>query len=378
LRAAARASLGLPAVRRGSLEKAKLTASDGAAGDQFGASVAISNSTAVVGAWAKDSSTGAAYVFVRSETGTWSEQAKLTASDGVESGFFGQSVAVSGSTAVVGAFGRDAAYVFVRSGTIWSQQAELTASDGAPGDGFGISVALSGSRLVVGSDFNNGVTGAAYVFVRSATAWSEQAKLTASDGAGYDRFGGSVAISGSSVVVGAVGNDFYTGAAYVFERAGMTWPERAKLTASDGAGFERFGESVAITGSRVVVGASGHPDAGAAYVFVRSETGTWSEQAKLTASDGVVGDRFGSSVAIVGPTAVAGAPGRKTSTGAAYVFVRSGTTWPQQARLTASDGARRDGLGSSVAISGSRVIVGAPSVSRTPSTGAAYLYVLPQ
>jgi len=131
---------------------------------------------------------------------------------------FGASVAISGSTAVVGAFNKNsatgAAYVFARSGTAWSQQAELTAADGAPGDNFGNAIAISGSTAVIGAPGENSYTGAAYVFTRSGTIWSQQAKLTASDAAQYGHFGWSVAISGSTAIVGAPWNPAV--AAYVF------------------------------------------------------------------------------------------------------------------------------------------------------------------
>jgi hypothetical protein len=203
-------------------QQAKLTASDAAAGDQLGYSVAISGSTAVVSALAKNAATGAAYVFTHTTTG-WSQQAKLTASDAASPDEFGSSVAVSGSTAVVGSFnnnsGAGAAYVFARSGTTWSQQAKLTASDAASGDAFGESVALYGSTAVVSAPVKNSNTGAAYVFARSGTSWSQQAKLTASDGASGDSFGYSVAISGSTAVIGAYGHNNATGAGYVFGNA---------------------------------------------------------------------------------------------------------------------------------------------------------------
>jgi hypothetical protein len=148
------------------------------------------------------------------------KRTKLTASDGATDDQFGHSVAVSDSTAVVGAHGHNsatgAAYVFVRSGTTWSQQAELTASDATAGDDFGWSVAVSGSTAVVGAQYRNAETGAAYVFVRSGATWSQQAQLTASDGATNAYFGFSVAVSGSTAVVGAYGHNSGTGAAYVF------------------------------------------------------------------------------------------------------------------------------------------------------------------
>ncbi len=309
-------------------EQAKLTASDAAILDDFGFSVAFSGSTAVVGAMSKNSATGAAYVFVRSGT-SWTQQAKLTASDGAAGDLFGSSVAIAGSTAVVTAVdkksltGADqvgAAYVFVRSGTIWTQQAKLTASDGAAYDQFGYAVAISGSTAIVGADGKNSGTGAAYVFVRSGTTWKQEAELTAADGASNDQLGLSVAMSNSTVVVGAVHNGSVKGAAYVFVGSGTSWSQQAKLTASDVASGGEFGVSVAISGSTVVVGADRQRTfTGAAYVFVRSGP-TWSHKTKLTASDGVPNDGFGRSVAISGSTVVVGALNNSLN-GAAYVYL---------------------------------------------------------
>ena len=376
LQAAARRTLRAPAGPAGrAVQQAKLTASDGVPGDTFGNSVAISGSTAVVGAFYKNSQAGAAYVFVRSGT-AWSQQAKLTASDGFSFDRFGYSVAISGPTVVVGAYGKNsetgAAYVFARSGTAWSQQAKLTASDAQSFDDFGYSVAICGSTVVVGAPAKHRFTGAAYVFARSGTAWHQQAKLTASDGK-RGSFGNSVAISGPTVVVGAESKNFFTGAAYVFARSGTAWRQQARLTASDPAQRSDFGYSVAISGPTVVVGANhlSGSGTGAAYVFVRSAT-AWHQQAKLTAPGPATIDYFGWSVAILGSTAVVGAPGQ-TSPGAAYVFVLSGTAWSQQAKLTASDGASRDFFGGSVAIWRSTAVVGADG--NNSATGAAYVFV---
>jgi hypothetical protein len=179
----------------------------------------------VVGALYKNSQTGAAYVFVRAAT--WLQQAKLTASDAAAGDFFGNSVAFSGSTAVVGAMNKNnqagAAYVFVRSGTTWTQQAKLTASDGITGDEFGSSVALSGSIAVVGAPGKVNFVGAAYAFVRSGTTWLQRAKVGATDTVGADDFGASVAVfsrpAGTIAVVGAPTKAANTGAAYVFSTA---------------------------------------------------------------------------------------------------------------------------------------------------------------
>ncbi|MGB8013396.1 MAG: choice-of-anchor D domain-containing protein [Terriglobales bacterium] len=328
---------------------------------------------------------------------TWSQQAELTASDGAADDNFGSSVAVSGNTVVVGAPShtvgsntlQGAAYVFVQSGETWSQQAELTSSDGAKNDEFGGSVAVSGSLLVVGAPNktvgSNASQGEAYVFVQIGETWNQQAELTASDGTAGDGFG-SVAASEGTVVVGApyhtVASNFWQGAAYVFEQNGATWSQQAELTASDGGAYDNFG-GVAESGSTVVVGATGHTvgsnaSQGAAYVFVESGA-TWSQQAELAASDGAAGDHFGL-VAVNGSIAVVGAGGHKAGLnkgqGAVYVFAQNGNTWSQQTEVTASDGAAGDHFGV-VAISGGTIMVGTPfvEVGSNPNQGAAYVFV---
>jgi len=370
LRAAVGRTLGVPATAAtGASQQAKLTAADAAVNDYFGLSVAIYGSTAVVGAPYKNTGT-AAYVFVRSGS-AWSQQAKLTAADSTSGDLFGSSVAIYGSTVLVGAPGANsftgAAYVFARSGTAWSQQAKLTAASGGE---FGWSVALYGSTAVVSAPYENSQTGAAYVFARSGTAWSQQAILTAAHGAPSDRFGWSVAIYGSTAVVGAPYRK--SGTAYVFARSGTAWSQQAQLAATDGAVGGLFGSSVAIYGSTALVSAPHeNSDTGAAYVFARSGT-AWSQQAKLTAR-GTSGESLGWSVAIYGSTAVLGAPSNQFDTGAAYVFARSGTAWSQQAKLTAADAASSDDFGGSVALYGSTAIAGAPY--KNSNTGAAYVFV---
>jgi hypothetical protein len=381
LRTAVRKTLGLPGIRAGTTwsQQTELTASGGVANDNAGYSVAISGSTAVVGAYGRSSAAGAAYVFVRSGT-TWSQQAEIDDPAAATGDDFGWSVAISGSTVVVGADqdgngGSGAAYVFVRSGTTWSQQATLADPGGAGGDLFGYSVAVSGSTAVVGAEGSNSSTGAAYVFVRSGTTWSQQAPLTASDGAPDDFFGVSVAVSGSTAVVGADGNNTFAGAGYVFVRSGTNWSQQAEIADPGAALDDFFGVSVAVSGSTAVVGATGaNSGTGAAYVFVRSGT-NWSQQAELTASDAASGADFGDSVALTGATLAVGADGLAGSANgaAAYVFVRAGTAWSQETELT--DGASNDAFGISVGISGTTAVVGASSTNSF--TGAAYVFVAP-
>ena len=390
-------------VGEGFEQTAKLTADDGAVADFLGTSVAISGDTAIVGSPQDDvganGDQGSAYIFVRSGT-TWIQQQKLTASDGAAMDIFGYSVAIFGDTAIVGAPPSDvgtnteqgSAYIFVHSGTTWSQQQKLTAADGAAGDIFGSSVAISGDTVIVGATFDtvgaNTGQGSAYIFVRSGTTWSQQQKLTASDGAANDEFG-DVAISGDTAIVGSifddVGANANQGSAYIFVRSGTTWSEQQKLTSADGAVGDRFGFLPAISGETAIVGAPTddvgvNANQGSAYVFVRSGT-TWSEQQKLTAADGAASAQFGFSSAISGETAIIGANvddvGANGNQGSAYVFLRSGTTWSQQQKLTASDGAEFDNFGTHVAISGETAIVGSPfhSVGAIAVQGSAYVFV---
>jgi RHS repeat-associated protein len=386
-------------------EQDKLTASDGAASDFFGRSVAISGDTAVVGAYRDDdngSDSGSAYIYVRDGSGNWNQQAKVTASDGAANDWFGWSVAISGDTAVVGAFQDDdngtdsgSAYIYVQDGNgNWNQQAKLTASDGVAGDLFGWSVAISGDTAIVGAngDDDNGTdSGSAYIHVRDSSGnWNQQAKLTASDGAASDFFGRSVAISGDTAVAGAYFDDdngSNSGSAYVYVRDGSgNWNQQAKLTASDGAANDWFGHSVAISGDTAVVGAYFDDDngsnSGSAYIFVRDGNGNWNQQAKLTASDGAASDWFGFSVAIRGDTAVGGSrldDDNGTGSGSAYIYVRDGNgDWNQQAKLTASDGAASDNFGHSVAISGDTIAVGASQDDDNGSdSGSAYIFHTP-
>ncbi|WP_456406423.1 FG-GAP repeat protein, partial [Thiolapillus sp.] len=372
----------------------KVFASDAGAGDLFGTKVALSGDTALVGAFHDDDNgadSGSAYVFVRSGD-TWTQQAKLTPSDGATEDLFGFPVALSGDTALIGAFKDDdngvdsgSAYVFVRSGATWTQQAKLTASDGAADDWFGYAAALSGDTALVGAYYDDARTGAAYVFVRSGATWTQQAKLLADDAAANASFGFSVDLSGDTALVGAytdaangVSN---SGAAYVFVRSGATWTQQAKLTASDGAFNDRLGADVALSDDTALVGAIWDDDKGAdsgsVYVFARSGA-TWSQQAKLTASDGAAGDWFGRSVALSGDNALVGAfkdDDNGADSGSAYLFVRSGSSWSEQLKLTTSDGAAGDGLGFDLALEGDTALLGANGDDdEGDNAGAAYFY----
>jgi hypothetical protein len=327
--------------------EAKLLASDGAEGDYFGLFVSIDGDTALIGAGCDDDNginSGSAYIFIRNGT-TWSQQSKLLTSDGAEGDYFG-TVSIDGNTALIGAWNDDnsgSAYIFIRNGTTWSQQSKLLASDGATDDFFGWSVSIDGDTALIGAhgDDDNGVdSGSAYIFIRNGTTWSEQAKLHASDGTEGDYFSYSVSIDGDTALIGTRDDDdngINSGSAYIFIRNGTTWSQQTKLHASDGTEGDRFGRSVSIDGDTALIGAWGDDNngdySGSAYIFIRNGT-TWSQQAKLHASDGTEGDYFGRSVSIDGDTPIIGAYGDDDNgdySGSVYVFTKEIPNHPPSA-----------------------------------------------
>ena len=396
-------------------QRTKLTASDAVAVDWFGSAVSINGNRAVVGAFQSDCGSffgcGAAYVF-HFDGASWTQKAKLTASDAAETDWFGFSVSISGTTAVVGAFknncvaGNDcgAVYLYEFDGTTWTQVAKLTVSDAAANDQLGYSVAISGDTVIAGArmvDCAAGINcGAAYVFEKPSSGWldiTETAKLTASDAASEDRLGVSVAMDGDAVIVGAYWVDCATevncGAAYVFDRPVAGWvdmTETAKLTVSDAAGSDEFGISVSMDAGTAVVGARwvscpAGSDCGAAYVFEKPAGGwaTATETAKLTASDAAASDRFGHSVSLSGDTVVIGAQSAdclpQTDCGAAYVFREPIGGWSnatESAKLTASDAAQTDWLGASVSVSGDTTVLGAQLADCSAGIDCGAVYVL--
>ncbi len=377
----------------------------------FGYSVSTSGDYVIVGASDDDdkgTNSGSAYIFKWDDTG-WVQQAKLTASDGAADDWFGISVSISGDYVIVGAWYDDdngsdsgSAYIFEKPVGGWvdaTETAKLIASDGAANDYFGTSVSISEDYAIVGAlrgDGNEPNSGSAYIFRWYGTSWSEQQKLLASDGAAMDFFGGSVSISGDFAIVGAYLDDDKgsgSGSAYIFKLDGTGWSQQQKLLASDagflpqsgeaatpaktpifpplGARGARFGRFVSICGDYAIVGATAGGDdyTGSAYIFWWDGT-SWSEQQKLLASDGAARDKFGYSVSISGDYAIVGAPrddDNGTDSGSAYIFKRDGASWVQQAKLLASDGAAGNQF-SQVCISGDLAIVGAYS------DGSAYIF----
>ncbi|MDB6133335.1 MAG: Integrin alpha beta-propellor repeat protein [Verrucomicrobiales bacterium] len=426
-------------------QQAYIKASNSGREDFFGDCTAVSGDTLVVGAPNEDSSgtgeddtlqdSGAVYVFVKSETG-WIQQARLKASNAGSGDHFGITVSIDGDTIIVGASGEGsaatgfngdqsndqapksgAAYVFTRAAGVWTQQAYLKASNTGTGDFFGNSVSISGNTAAVGARLEDshatGVngdqtsnnyydSGAVYVFERTGRVWRQSAWLKASNTAYQDQFGHCVGISGTTLVVTAPGEDsnatgvngiqtnnsgIGSGAAYVFVKTGFTWSQQAYLKASNTDRDDTFGHSAAISGNTIIIGApyersratgvngnqtdNSYYDSGAAYIFVRTGS-DWSQEAYLkatngTLSTGISGGSFGWNVSISGDTAVAGAH-RPPAGEMAYVFQRSGATWIQHTLLKASNSEIGDHFGRATAVSGDTIAIGASGES-SASTG---------
>jgi hypothetical protein len=369
-------------------------ADDGLAGDRLGFSASISGEYAVVGAPYDDLpgviDHGSAYIFSR-QNGSWIQQAKLTASDGLADDFFGASTAISGDYVAIGASGDDigvnnnqgSVYIYYR-GSGWTTGqahiAKLTASDGQATDLFGVSVSLIEDYLIIGAMYHNvggnNDQGAAYIYYKGAgwiTGQPHQAKLTASDGQEGDNFGISVSLSGATALIGAAFNDINAipdqGSAYVFSRAGTVWSQTAVLTGNDGAESDLYGYSVSIDGDYAVVGAQGDSnsttDDGSAYIYFKGAG--WANnqpyQAKLTALDGASGDSFGNSVAISGDYLVVGAQSDDSSInlnqGSAYIYKRNGTSWNVTRKIDDSNGHAGGFFGHAVGIDSFDIVIGA-------------------
>ena len=378
-------------------QQAKLVASNAAGADEFGdwEMVAISGdgAYAIVGAEKTGTNRGTAYIYVRSGS-TWSQQQILNAPSPTDQDYFGGSVCIdaSGTYAGVGSWGEDKFYIYIRSGSTWSLQQEIAGPyrvSSGYSDYFGKHCCITpdGTRLCVGAATNpTGGTnkGAVYVYSRSGTTWSQEAFLQAS--VTTNQFGRSIDISddGDYILSGSpfegAGAVEYAGSGFIFTRSGTTWSQQAQLTASDRASNDTMGQSCALNsdGSYAYIGARGdNSNVGSAYVFTRSGT-TWSQQAKLTASDGAGGDRFGWA-GDMSRDANYIVVGGNSAINNAYVYERSGTSWTQRQILASSDLASNDGFGRVVSIStdGSYVIVGAHQEDgdgSTNSSGSAYIF----
>jgi len=379
----------------------KVQASDGNVNDQFGHSVSLSGSFAIVGASRQDSGgpdAGAAYMFQRQGSG-WKEVQKLEASDAQANDQFGSSVSLDGNFAIVGAhmnrsgsYYTGAAYLFQRQGSGWKEVQKVEASDAQPNDYFGWSVAVDGQFAIVGAPYeDSGASnaGAAYLFQRQGDgSWKEVQKLQASDAYANDQFGYSVSLDGHLAIVGAhyksSGRVYYTGAAYLFERQGNgSWKEVQKLEASDAYTNDRFGGSVSLSGNLAIVGAHNKNSgrayyAGAAYIFARQGDRSWKEMQKLEASEPQTQEFFGQSVSLHGNYAMVGAINSRLGnyyTGAAYLFQRQGNSWREVRKLQDEEAKPNDRIGSSVSLHGRLGIVGAEyGDGERVNSGTAYVY----
>ncbi len=323
---------------------------------------------------------GRAFIF-ELENGNWNQAQELRPPVPQEDAWFGADVALDGDTLICAASGEDvdssndgAVYVFEHDGASWSQVAKLTASDADAGARFGYDVAISGQTIAVGAAAANtsdgDFAGAVYIFDRIGGVWTETQKLTASNGDFADTFGSAVAIDGDRLVIGARGDndDLHedSGAAYVFERTAGVWTETAILTPAAPQPETYFGEVVAIEATTIVVGAerfdhSGANDAGAAFVF-ELQGATWTQTAELTTEIPADADRFGCGVSISGSTIVVGAhlANEGSRVGTADTFRKDGTgTWQHDSLLTASDDGNTN-FGWRVALDGDRAAIAGP------------------
>jgi hypothetical protein len=335
-------------------------------GDELSYAIAFAGTRVVAASPGEASAAGAAYVFDCASL-PCAGPVRVAPDDLAAGDHFGAAVALSGDTLVVGAPGQlpGAVYVFVRSGSAWTQQARLLAGGSAASDGFARALALSGDRLVVAAAAADNRAGAAYVFVRTGTTWMQQARLVAADTAAGDSFGRSVAISGDTLLAGAplkaaATGHFANGAVYAFVQSGASWTQQAELAAQGSIDGDSFGVALAIDGDRAIVGAPQAANrAGSAYVFERSDS-VWTQQAQLIGAAPVDGDGFGWSVALSGDLAIVGAPYALNTCGASYTFARAASNWVQTASATIGSAVHGDLAGWSVAADQGRWIVAAP------------------
>ena len=373
------------------LDDGSLAPDDTTNEDWFGFAVAVEEDTAVVGAWAHgalQTNGGAAYVFERSATG-WGTPAKLTQADPQYDHRFGNSVALADGDILVGAhhdetdvWASGSVYVFRHDGTAWKEVQKMIPDEHVDDGRFGITMAASGTTAVFGSR-----AGEAYAYVREAGTWTLQQVMTADDGAGADeRFGLRVAVDGDVAVIGAPDatvTEALDGAAYVFARTGSEWTQVQKLSASAGAAYDSFGNAVAIFGDTILVGSpfddEAGSDAGAVYVF-RHDGSTWSQQDKLMPTGVEAGNKFGDALSMRGDVALAGSPSDDeiaTSAGAVYLLQQVAGAWVTREKIVVATSGADDGFGTAVATDGSTAIVGAPSDDHVATNvGMAYSFLL--
>lgn len=329
--------------------------------------------------------------------GSFATQHILSADDGKAEDFFGYSVAIDGTTVLVGAYKADtdgvidagAAYVYVLGNKGWYQQAKLVADPVFVDDTLGGAVALNNDVAMLGvsrRDDKGKDSGAVVSFERESNTWVQNQIFTAPDAKPGDVFGQSIALTENFLVIGAPRNDSLgvdSGAAYIYKRESGIWLYQAKIKASDGAAGDLFGISVAIDGNTILVGADLNDEvaqeAGAVYVYVFDDN-QWKQEAKLVASDGGKTDIFGVRVSLAQNTALISARRDDIDelgidAGSAYIFVRDGNTWTQEVKLISPDGEADDRFGRGVALSENTAIISAMNHDANGTdTGALYVY----
>lgn len=360
-----------------------------ASGRTFGAALALDGATMVVGSNREDGNAGAAYVYERQGNGTWLRVARLTASDRSSGDDFGVAVALSGNTIVVGAPDRRGAggvYVFEKPTTGWAdgtQTAKLTAPRPDWQDQFGHAVAVSGQTVAAGDPFHSDRYGGVFVREKPAGGWANATMLRISAPPTDERLtlGASVAVSGNTVVAGAIGAGVGRGRVFVYEKPAGGWvgapfgTPSTQLFLPNGATNDFFGWAVAVSGSTLVASAVGYArNQGAGFVFEKTAGGWVGPVARLM-DQGSAADRFGVSLGLYGDRVVAGAFLHNGNRGAAYVFEKPGGGWAnatESAKLTASDGSANDLFGGAVGVWGTSLAVGASKVGT--DRGAVYVF----
>ena len=365
--------------------------------EHFGVDVDASGDRVIVGADMTDGSTttdeGSAHIYEQIGT-TWSLGQTLTASDGASDDKFGNNVSIYGDWAIVGAQGKDVggninqgkAYIYHYNGSSWTEHTILTASDAADSDHFGSDVAMSWPWIIVGAQHKdvgaNASQGQAYLFKFNGSTWIQKQIITGSDGLVNDQFGVSVSIAGDYAIIGAQGKP----SAYIWYRqSGDTWIEQDILSPSDGVPADWFGQRVVIADPWAAVSTtnkevSSNESQGQVYVFNRNGS-VWSETSILTASDGSAGDYFGRNMDISGNYLVIGAAhkdvGSISAQGKPYIYNGSGSVWSEEGIIIASDGQLHDFFGSSVAISGDWIVVGAigKNIGSDENQGKVYFFL---
>ncbi|MGI9625959.1 MAG: FG-GAP repeat protein, partial [Longimicrobiales bacterium] len=326
-------------------EAARLEASDAATGDHFGRSLGISGNQLLVGSTVVDNTRGAVYVYERGEDGSWSETAKISASDGQDGDAFGRSITVVGDVALASSWAnsesRGAVYVLRRGedGT-WTEEAKLMASDGAPEDVFGWSASIDGDQILVGAPQKNEQRGAVYTFHQGTDGmWTETGILELDGADARTNFGRAVVAGHGTAVIGAPGDKGFVGSVYSYAMNGETgaWEQAGAYAPFDGERGTQFGASLQVSqdGPEVWVGA---PGAGGfqGRVYVMSwddDSDEWGAMRKVAAADLAQGNQMGQFFAVGGSVAVAGLPGDDFGAGTASILERSGDGWTEVSRV---------------------------------------------